>query len=152
MPVAPQQEVAEQLQVALSASRAKSNEQNPAAGFQAGSGTGSKAGGSEAGVSKAGVRKAVGSEAGSEARTPNVGRVQGTPMALILPGSGPHAIDYTPCGEWLGADISRPSMQAVLHGADNLHLVHWNAPQTFPLTPPPQKKHFQADGSWSSAA
>jgi hypothetical protein len=28
-----------------------------------------------------------------------VGRVDGAPMALMLPASGPHAIDYSVCGE-----------------------------------------------------
>ncbi len=41
---------------------------------------------------------AAASSAASESPAPRIGRVPGAPMALMLPGSGPHAVDYSCCG------------------------------------------------------
>ena len=58
-----------------------------------------------------------GNSASSSQPPPRVERVPGAPMALLLPGSGPHAVDYASCGgrELL---ISRRAAEAVLRGAE----------------------------------
>jgi hypothetical protein len=51
-----------------------------------------------AALAAAGIKSSRGSEGGCGA-APVAERVAGAPMALMLPGSGPHAIDYAACGE-----------------------------------------------------
>ncbi|GBF91388.1 hypothetical protein Rsub_04128 [Raphidocelis subcapitata] len=102
------EEVARELEAELSSTGAAADDGSGGGGGGGGGRENSGGGGGGGGGS------ASGSGSGGGAR--RIGRVDGAPMVLMLPGSGPHAVDYSETG---GREvlISRRAGEAVLRGA-----------------------------------